>query len=78
MAMQKTTVATSMRIDGLDLADNRGVLLADDLQDFADKVVQLLTDKKAAQQLGANGLARVQGQYSWGQWARCWRLPFSL
>jgi glycosyltransferase involved in cell wall biosynthesis len=66
MAMQKATVATSMSIDGLDLADNREVLLADDPQDFADKVVRLLTDKNAAQQLGANGLARVQGQYSWG------------
>ena len=66
MAMQKATVATSMSIDGLDLADNREVLLADDPQDFADKVVRLLTDQNAAHQLGANGLARVQGQYSWG------------
>jgi sugar transferase (PEP-CTERM/EpsH1 system associated) len=66
MAMQKATVATSMSIDGLDLADNREVLLADDPQDFADKVVRLLTDQQATQQLGVNGLARVQGQYSWG------------
>jgi sugar transferase (PEP-CTERM/EpsH1 system associated) len=65
MAMQKATVATSMSIDGLDLADNREVLLADTPQDFAGKVVRLLMDHKAAQQLGANGLARVQGQYSW-------------
>ena len=66
MAMQKATVATSMSIDGLDLADNREVLLADDPQDFADKVVRLLTDQQVAQQLGANGLTRVQAQYSWG------------
>ena len=65
MAMQKATVATSISIDGLDLADKRELLLADDPQDFADKVVRLLTDQKAAQQLGANGLARVQAQYSW-------------
>jgi glycosyltransferase involved in cell wall biosynthesis len=65
MAMQKATVATSMSIDGLDLADNREVLLADEPQAFADKVVRLLTDQKAAQQLGGNGLVRVQGQYSW-------------
>ena len=32
---------------------------------FADKVVRLLTDQKVAQQLGDNGLARVQSQYSW-------------
>jgi glycosyltransferase involved in cell wall biosynthesis len=65
MAMQKATVATSMSIDGLDLADNREVLLADEPQLFADKVLRLLTDQKAAQQLGNNGLARVQSQYSW-------------
>lgn len=67
MAMQKATVATSMSIDGLDLADNCEVLLADAPQDFADKVVRLLTDQKAAQQMGVNGLARVQGQYSWAE-----------
>jgi len=65
MAMQKATVATSMSIDGLDLADDREVLLADEPQAFAEKVVRLLTDQKAAQQLGGNGLARVQGQHSW-------------
>jgi glycosyltransferase involved in cell wall biosynthesis len=65
MAMQKATVATSMSIEGLDLADDREVLLADEPQAFADKVVRLLKDQKAAEQLGVNGLARVQGQYSW-------------
>ena len=65
MAMQKATVATSMSIEGLDLVDDREVLLADEPQAFADKVVRLLTDQKASQQLGCNGLARVQGHYSW-------------
>lgn len=65
MAMQKAIVATSMSIEGLNLADDREVLLADEPQAFSEKVVRLLTDQKAAQQLGSNGLARVQGQYSW-------------
>jgi sugar transferase (PEP-CTERM/EpsH1 system associated) len=65
MAMQKAIVATSMSIEGLDMADDREVLLADEPQAFAEKVVRLLTDQKAAQQLGGNGLARVRGQYSW-------------
>ena len=64
IAMQKATVATSMSIDGLDLADNRDVLLTDNPQDFADKVVQLLTDEQVAQQLSTNGLTHVQAQYS--------------
>ena len=65
MAMQKATVATSISLDGLNFADNREVLLADEPQAFADKVVHLLTDEKEARQLGANGLVRVQHQYSW-------------
>jgi len=65
MAMQKATVATSMSIDGLDLKDNREVLLADEPRAFADKVIRLLTDREEAQQLGVNGLALVQNKYSW-------------
>jgi glycosyltransferase involved in cell wall biosynthesis len=65
MAMRKVTVATSISIDGLDLADNREVLLADEPAMFADKVVRLLTDDTEAQRLSANGLARVRSQYSW-------------
>jgi glycosyltransferase involved in cell wall biosynthesis len=65
MAMQKATVATSMSIDGLDLTDNREVLVADEPRAFADKIIRLLTDRDEAQQLGVNGLARVQNQYSW-------------
>ena len=65
MAMKKATVATTLSIDGLDLADNREVLLADEPRDFAEKVLRLLTDHHVSAQLGANGLARVQRQYSW-------------
>jgi sugar transferase (PEP-CTERM/EpsH1 system associated) len=65
MAMKKPTVATTVSIDGLDLTDDRELLLADEPQDFADKVLRLLTDREMAERLGANGLARVQGQYSW-------------
>jgi|CXWL01.1.fsa_nt_gi glycosyltransferase involved in cell wall biosynthesis len=65
MAMQKPIVATPLSIDGLDLIDNREVLLADEPQTFAEKVVGLLVDRSAAGRLGSNGLARVQSQYSW-------------
>ncbi|SPP66152.1 glycosyltransferase [Nitrospira lenta] len=65
MAMQKPIVATSLSIDGLDLADNREVLLADEPQIFAEKVVGLLADQEAVSRIAGNGLARVQNQYSW-------------
>lgn len=65
MAMGKAMVATPLSIDGLDVADNREVLLAQDPQSFADKVVGLLSDQEEARRLGANGLACVRSKYSW-------------
>lgn len=70
LAMQKPIVATSLSIDGLDLVDNREVLLADDPQTFAEKVGGLLSDPETVGQLAGNGLARVQSQYSWAAMGR--------
>jgi len=65
MAMQKAIVATSLSIEGLDVAENREVLLANDAQAFASKVVHLLTHPEEAQRVGMNGFRRVQERYSW-------------
>jgi glycosyltransferase involved in cell wall biosynthesis len=65
MAMQKAVVATSLSIEGLDVADNGEVLLADDPKVFAEKVAHLLTHPNEAQRLGMNGYRRVQERYSW-------------
>ncbi len=66
MAMEKATVATPLSIDGLDVEDGREVLLADDPESFADKVLQLLADEQEVRRLGANGLTCVSQNYSWG------------
>jgi glycosyltransferase involved in cell wall biosynthesis len=65
MAMRKAIVATSLSIEGLDIVDNREVLLSDDPNVFADKVLHLLTHPEEALRLGLNGLKRVQERYSW-------------
>ena len=70
MAMEKAIVATPLSIDGLDLADNREVLVAQDSQSFADKVVRLLVDPEEIRRLGTNGLACVRSKYSWGAMAK--------
>jgi len=70
MAMEKATVATPLSIEGLDLVDNREVVLADSTQAFADKVVHLLENPAEAQRLGTNGLARVREHHSWAAMAR--------
>ena len=65
MAMGKATVATPLSIDGLDLADEREVLLAQEPRSFAEKVLHLLADEGERRRLGANGLACVRSKYSW-------------
>jgi len=65
MAMEKAIVATPLSVDGLDLADNREVLIARDSQSFADRVVWLLEDQEENRRLGTNGLACVRSKYSW-------------
>jgi glycosyltransferase involved in cell wall biosynthesis len=65
MAMEKAMVVTPLSIDGLDVADEREVLLASDPLAFADKVIRLLTDEQEARRLGTNGLACARRNYSW-------------
>ena len=65
LAMRKAVVATSISVDGLDVSDNREVLLADGPEAFANKVLRLLENEPDAERLGANGLAKVQRLYSW-------------
>ena len=66
MAMEKAIVATPLSIDGLAVADNRELLLAQDPQSFAERVVRLLIDHDEVRRLGSNGLACVRSKYSWG------------
>jgi len=65
MAMRKATVATTLSIQGLDLADNSELLLADGAEAFATKVIHLLSHPDEARRLASNGCTRVQERYSW-------------
>jgi sugar transferase (PEP-CTERM/EpsH1 system associated) len=65
LAMEKATVATPLSVDGLDVAHGNELLLAEDAQSFAGKVLQLLADHAERRRLGANGLACVRSKYSW-------------
>jgi glycosyltransferase involved in cell wall biosynthesis len=63
--MQKPVVATSLSIEGLDLFDNKEVLLADSPSMFAEKVLYVMANNDEASRLGRNGLKRVQEHHSW-------------
>ena len=65
MAMQKPIVATSISVEGLDVADDREVVLAVEPRAFAANVVRLLVDEEEARRLGTNGLVTARDKYSW-------------
>lgn len=59
------TVSTSIGAEGIDIAHNHDILLADDTQQFADEVVRLLSDAELRQRLSLNGRQLVEQRYSW-------------
>ena len=65
MALARPVVATRIGAEGLDVADQRDLLLADDPTAFADAVVQLLSDPAMAADLGRRGRARAEQLYGW-------------
>lgn len=58
-------VATSVAVEGLDVIDGEHLLIADSPSEFADRVVQVLTDAELATRLGRRGRARVEQRYAW-------------
>ena len=70
LAMQKPVVATRRSLDGLDLRETDHLLVADEREEFAAKVVQLIEDPGQARRLASSGRAFVGDRYSWESSAR--------
>jgi glycosyltransferase involved in cell wall biosynthesis len=64
MAMQCPIVSTSMGCDGFPVVSGRDVLLANEPEAFAAKVVELLQDESQRRALGEAGLAFAR-RYDW-------------
>jgi glycosyltransferase involved in cell wall biosynthesis len=65
MAMGKAVVSTSIGAEGLPVRDGENILLADERQDFAQKIVNLLRDPATRNRLGQAGRRLVESEYSW-------------
>ena len=65
-------VSTSVGIDGLTDLVGRGVVVADEPQDFAKRVLELLRDPAAAAEAGLEGARAVREQYSWDRVLQPW------
>jgi glycosyltransferase involved in cell wall biosynthesis len=65
LAVGTPVVSTSKGVEGLDLVNDRHVLVADDPQAFATAVIRLLRNPKLRRRLGEGGRREVARLYDW-------------
>jgi polysaccharide biosynthesis protein PslH len=65
LAHGRANVATTLGAEGLEDLVGRGVVVADAPADFAAALVDLLTDRERAADLGRDGAAAVESDHSW-------------
>ena len=64
MSFGLPVVTTSLGVEGMDVADGREVMVADDPQEFATKVVALYRDDVLWNQISMRALSFSQENYS--------------
>jgi sugar transferase (PEP-CTERM/EpsH1 system associated) len=65
MAMGRALVSTTLGVEGLGVTDGQELLLADEPEAFAGRVVALLADEAQRRALGRNARAFVERGYGW-------------
>ena len=64
MAFGVPVVATSIAVEGMNLADHEHVLVADEPQDFARALIELYESEELWKRLSQNGISKTQELYS--------------
>lgn len=65
LAMGKAVVSTTVGAEGLALQNGEEIMIADEPNQFAEVVTQLLTDPALRKKIGENGRKRVEQDYDW-------------
>ena len=65
MALGRPVVSTTIGCEGLEVVDEKNILIADTPAEFAEKTSRLLRDKELYQHLATNGRKLVETHYSW-------------
>ena len=64
-AMRRPVVSTTIGAEGLGLCHGESILLADGAHEFAESVVDLLSDASQAARIAANAWAHAAGHFRW-------------
>lgn len=70
-------VSTTIRAEGIDVENGKGLLLADTALAFAQAVVQILRELVLAQELGQSGRQTVLEKYDWRVICSAWDEVYS-
>jgi glycosyltransferase involved in cell wall biosynthesis len=65
MSMEKAIISTSIGAEGIDYIDEKNIMIADRPQEFAKKVLLLLSAPQKRKELGKAGRQLVLGSYDW-------------
>lgn len=65
LSMKKIIVTTSIGCEGLEVEDNRHLLIRDEPKDFSKAVLDILENKPDYQNLGEDGRKLIQEKYDW-------------
>lgn len=67
MAMKVPVVSTELGAEGLDVEDNKNIMIASDENEFAEKVLTLIRDKKMSEFISVNGKKLIDEKYDWNK-----------
>jgi glycosyltransferase involved in cell wall biosynthesis len=65
LATGTPTVAMSLAAQAIEVNPGKDIILADDPNDFARAVIDLLQNQKLRESLGLNGRKLIENKYSW-------------
>ncbi len=65
MALGRPVISTSIGCEGLEVTDGENIIIADDEQTFASKILELLADKERRRKIAAGGRKLVEEKYDW-------------
>ena len=65
MAMGKPVVSTSIGVRGINVSPGENAIVADKPAEFAQRIIELLLDRRLRQEIGRNGRRLVETSYLW-------------
>ena len=67
-AMEKPVISTSIGAEGLDVINEKHLIIEDNVSKFPDRIAELLDEPEYANYLAKNGRSLVEEKYSWDQY----------